>query len=181
MIIFSFFFTDSLINQIVQYTNQYAQIEITKKCHTQPNYIDKQWSLDGSDNLSCEEMRAYLGACVILSVNPTRQLRHVFSSEPFLNNTGLHSVFTLWCFSKISHYFCVSDKTKEIPKDNPGYDKLFKVRPVVEQLQTLFPKYWVFGHNICIDESVISMKSKDRAKQYLPNKPNKWGWKVWCL
>ena len=178
---FELFFTDSLINQIVQYTNQYAQIEITKKHHTQPNYIDKQWSLDSSDNVSCEEMHAYLGACVILCVNPTRQLRHVFSSEPFLNNTGLHSVFTLRCFSKISHYFCVSDKTKEIPKDNPGYDKLFKVRPVVEQLQMLFPKYWVFGHNICIDESVISMKSKDGAKQYLPNKSNKWGWKVWCL
>ena len=28
---------------------------------------------------------------------------------------------------------------------------------------------------------MISMKSKDRAKQYLPNKPDKWGWKVWCL
>ena len=178
---FQLFLTDSLINQIVQYTNQYAQIEITKKRQTQPNYIDKQWSLDGSDNVSCEEMHAYLGACVILSVNPTRQLRHVFSSEPFLNNTGLHSVFTLRHFSKISHYFCVSDKTKEIPKDNPGYDKLFKVRPVVEQLQMLFPKYWEFGHNICINESVISMKSKDRAKQYLQNKPNKWGWKVWCL
>ena len=41
---FQLFFTDSLITQIVQYTNQYAQIEITKKCHTQPNYIDKQWS-----------------------------------------------------------------------------------------------------------------------------------------
>ena len=61
---FQLFFTDSLINQIVQYTNQYAQIEITKKRRTQPNYIDKQWSLDGSDNVSCEEMRAYLGACV---------------------------------------------------------------------------------------------------------------------
>ena len=117
--------------------------------------------MDGSDNVSCEEICAYLGVCVILSVNPARQLRHVFSSEPFLNNTVLHSVFTLWHFTKINHYFCVSDKTKEISKDNPGYDKLFKVRPVVEQLQRLFPKYWEFGHNICINESVISIKSKD--------------------
>ena len=87
-IIFSFFFTDSLINQIVEYTNQYVQIEITKKCRTEPNYVNKQWSLDGSDNVSIQEMCAYLRACIILSVNPARQLRHVFSSEPFLNNTG---------------------------------------------------------------------------------------------
>ena len=158
---FQLFFTDSLINNIVKFTNQYAHMEISKKCCTQPNYINKQWAFDGSDNVSIPEMHAYLGACIILSVNPARQLRHVFSSEPFLNNTGLRSVFTLHRFSKISHYFCVSDKTKEIPKENVGYDKLFKVRPVVEQLQKLFKKYWNFGHHISIDESLISMKSRD--------------------
>ena len=176
---FQLFFTDSLINNIVRFMNQYAHLEIIKKRHTQPNYVDKQWAFDGTDNVSVPEMCAYLGACIILSVNPARQLRHVFSSEPFLNNTGLHSVFTLHRFSKISHYFCVSDKTKEIPKENIGYDKLFKVRPVVEQLQKLFKKYWKFGHHICIDESVISMKCRDGAKQYMPGKPHKWGWKVW--
>ena len=124
-------------------------------------------------------MCAYLGACIILSVHPARQLRHVFSNEPFLNNTGLHSVFTLHCFSKISHYFCVSDKTKEIPKDCAGYNKLFKVQPVVKQLQTLFLKYWGFGNNICIDKSVIAMKNRDRARQFLPLKPCKCCWKVW--
>ena len=99
---FQLFFTDSLINNIVKFTNQYAQMEIAKKRRTQPGYVDKQWALDGSDNVSIPEMCAYLGACIILSVNPARQLRHVFSSEPFLNNTGLRSVFTLCRFSKIS-------------------------------------------------------------------------------
>ena len=138
---------------MVKFTNQYAHIEIAKKYRSQPNYVDKQWAFDGSDNVSITEMCAYLGACIILSVNPARQLRHVFSSEPFMNNTGLCSVFTLCCFSKISHYFCISDKTKEIPEEN------------VEQLQKLFKKYWNFGHHICVDETLISMKSKDGAKQ----------------
>ena len=176
---FQLFFTDELISDIVKFTNKYAQIQILKKKRTQPNYVDKQWSLDGSDNVTVQEMRAYLGACVILSVNPSRQLRHVFSSEPYLNNAGLRTVFTLCRFSKISNYFCCSDKDVEPPKDSPMYDKLFKIRPVVETLQKLFPKYWSFGSTICIDESVITMKSKDSVKQFLPQKPSKWGWKVW--
>ena len=154
-------------------------MQFKKKNRTQPNYIDKQWHLNGSDNVTVEEMRAYLGACVILSVNPARQLRHVFSSDPYINNPALHTVFTLCRYSKISNYFCCSDKSVEPPKDSHLYDKLFKVWPVVEKLQKLFSKCWSFGSNICINESVILMKSKDGAKQFLLQKPSKWGWKIW--
>ena len=38
---FQLFFTDSLINNIVRFTNQYAHLEIIKKHRTQPNYVDK--------------------------------------------------------------------------------------------------------------------------------------------
>ena len=65
------FFTDSLIEHIVKCTNDYARIEINKKRRTKPNYIDPQWSLKGSDNLTCEELRAYIGCCVIISINPS--------------------------------------------------------------------------------------------------------------
>ena len=36
---------------------------------------------------------------------------------------------------KFSNYFCVSDKLCEPPKDSPQYDKLYKVRPVLEQIE----------------------------------------------
>ena len=176
---FQLFFTDSLISDIVNFTNQYAQIEIEKKKRTKPSYVDKQWDINGSDNVTVQEMRAYFGTCVILSIAPSRQLRHVFSSDPYINNAGLRNVFTLRHYSKISHYFCCSDKSVEPPKDSNMYDKLFKIRPVVETMQKLFSKYWSYGSNVCIDESVIPMKSKDSVKQYLPNKPSKWGWKIW--
>ena len=50
---FKTFFTDSIIEHIVKCTNDYARIEIHKKHRTKPDYIDPQWSLDGSDNLTC--------------------------------------------------------------------------------------------------------------------------------
>ena len=98
---FKLFFTDSIIDHIVKCTNDYARIAINKKCRTKPNHVDPLWSLDGSDNLSSEELHAYLGCCVILSVNPSHQLFHIFSSEPFLNNMGIRQIFTLRHFTKI--------------------------------------------------------------------------------
>ena len=105
---FKLFFTDGLIEHIVKCTNDYARIAINKKHRTKPNYVDQLWSPDGSDDITCEELRTYLGCCIILSVNLSRQLDHIFSSEPYLNNMGIWQIFTLRRFTKISNFLCVS-------------------------------------------------------------------------
>ena len=91
---FKLFFTDKIIQHIVNCTNDYACIAINKKRRTKPNYVNPLWSLDGSDDITCEELHAYLDCCVILSVNPSRQLHHIFSSESYLNNMGIRQIFT---------------------------------------------------------------------------------------
>ena len=141
--------------------------------------MDKEWSLNGCNNISYEELCAYMGSNIILSVNPYRQLKHVFSSDPFMSNSGIRNVFTLKRFTKISNYFCVSDKLCEPPKDSPQYDKLYKVRPVLEQMNTLFPRYYKGSSHQAIDESMVKTRSRDSMRNYCPMKPSKWGFKIW--
>ena len=177
---FKLFFTVKLIDSFVNYTNQYAQIHINNKHTSVPNYIDKDWALDGSNNVTTEEMWAYLRLGIILSINPARQLRHVFSADPYMNNSGLCEIFTLRRFSKISNFFCVSDKSMEVPRDYSMYDKLYKVRAVVEQMNRLFPLYYKGSGHQVIDESYIKMASHDSVQQYCKSKPGaKFAWKVW--
>ena len=47
---FQLFFTPDIIQDIVMYTNSYAELSINKKRETFPTFQDKQWSLDGSNN-----------------------------------------------------------------------------------------------------------------------------------
>ena len=47
---------------------------------------------------------AYVGCNIIMSVNPYRQLKHMFLSDPYLANSGIRNVFTLKRFTKIGHY-----------------------------------------------------------------------------
>ena len=75
---FQLFWTDDLLNNIVKYTNQYARLAIMKKHTHQPEFVDNEWSLNGCNNISYEELCAYLGTNIILSVNPYHQLKHVF-------------------------------------------------------------------------------------------------------
>ena len=66
---------------------------------------------------------------------------------------------------------------KNVQSSDPNYDKLYKVRPVVDSVLKKcrqIPPEEVH----CIDEQIIPTKGRSNTKQYLPNKPNKWGIKV---
>ena len=106
-----------------------------------------------------------------MSVNPYRQLKHMFSSDPYLANSSIRNVFTLKRFTKIGHYFCVSDKSVEPLRDSDSYDKLYKIRPVIEQLNCLFPKYYRYTSHLALDESSVKTKSRDGMKMFNLSKP----------
>ena len=77
------------MDQIVLHTNNYACFCILKKRQLRPNYVDKQWPLDGSNNLTIQELKAYFGIIIILGINPVKQYQMVFSADPFLGNEGI--------------------------------------------------------------------------------------------
>ena len=82
---------------------------------------------------------------------------------------------------KIGHYFCVSDKSVEPPRDSDSYDKLYKIRPVIEQLNHLFPKYYKYTSHMALDESSVKTQSRDGMKMYMKNKPAKFGFRLWSI
>ena len=110
---FTITFMQELLNQIVLHTNNCAQFCILKKRQLQPNFVDKQWSLDGSNNLTIQELKAYLGIIIILGINPVKQYQMAFSADPFLGNEGIQKTMTLKRFEKVSQYLHVSDRAKE--------------------------------------------------------------------
>uniref|UniRef100_A0AAY5K7E5 PiggyBac transposable element-derived protein domain-containing protein n=1 Tax=Esox lucius TaxID=8010 RepID=A0AAY5K7E5_ESOLU len=69
------------------------------------------------------------------------------------------------------------DNTNVKQKGEPGYDPLFKVRPVLEKVRANCLKVEP-EENHSIDEQMIPFKGKIGMKQYIKNKPHKWGIKV---
>ena len=177
---FQLFFTPDIIQDIVMYTNSYDELSIKKKRETFPTFQDKQWSLDGSNNINLEEMWAYLGCCFILSVNPSHQLKHVFTTDPYMYNHGLRHIFTLRRFTKIGQYICIYDKKNEPPHTSPQYQKTYKFSKIVDHLNMTFPKFYKYSEFQVIDESVVKTKCHLQEIHYCPNKPGWRGLKIWC-
>lgn len=82
-------------------------------------------------------------------------------------------------FLKILRFLHLNDNTRMPLKGQFGYDKLYKVRPLFEQLNTTFHHAFNPSRCISIDESMVKFKGRSSLKQYMPLKPIKRGFKVW--
>ncbi len=80
-------------------------------------------------------------------------------------------------FDHLRTYIHMNDNTNVKQKGEPGYDPLFKVRPVLEKVRANCLKVEP-EENHSIDEQMIPFKGKIGMKQYIKNKPQKWGIKV---
>jgi hypothetical protein len=67
-------------------------------------------------------------------------------------------------------------------REEPGYDKMEQVRWLVNDIRRACMREWNSEKYVIIDEMMTQYKgSYCPACQYMPNKPEKWGVKVWCL
>jgi hypothetical protein len=69
-----------------------------------------------------------------------------------------------------------------VDRGEAGFDKIQQVRWLVDAIRDACKAVWSLGKYLAIDEMMIRYKgSYSPIRQYMPNKPQKWGLKVWCL
>ena len=80
-------------------------------------------------------------------------------------------------------YFTVLTFHRKYPPSNPGtegYDKLGKVRGIVDAIKSQFLGIYNPHKENSIDEAMVPFKGRSSLKQYMPKKPIKRGFKV-CM
>ena len=121
-------------------------------------------------------MNQYLSILVSISLLNYHNLEYWTQSKQV---SSISNIMSINRFEKIRQYFHCNVNSKNVQSSDPNYDKLYKVRPVVDLVLKKcrqIPREEVH----CIDEQIIPTKGRSSIKQYLPNKPNKWGIKVWA-
>ncbi|XP_052277135.1 piggyBac transposable element-derived protein 4-like [Dreissena polymorpha] len=104
-----------------------------------------------------------------------------WSSNPFINNADITNTMKCNRFQKLVQYFHVADWSTEPGRGEPGYDKLFKVRPVMESVSRTFQDINMLNKEVSIDEAMNAFTGRLSFRQYMPAKPNKRGIKMWML
>ena len=161
--LFYTFFTHTLIREIVQQTNLYAQqcLELQNK--------DETWET------SAEDIAAYLGITLLMGINGRLDLYDYWSMSPKLHCYPIASVISRKRFLEIKRYLHFVDNTS---LSFPCCDKLAKIRSVLEAVQnTSLTSYNPHKEN-SIDEAMIKFNGHSSIKQYMPKKPIKRGIKA---
>jgi hypothetical protein len=82
---------------------------------------------------------------------------------------------TLQQFVQIGQYLHLSDDDRSRPGDD-DYNYLYKAQPTLDIINTSGYLYKL-GWDLGVDEVMTGFKGRFIPKQYMPDKPTKWGMK----
>lgn len=125
------------------------------------------------------EMKSFLGINILMGIKQLPSLKDYWSANDELRDNYISSKMSRNRFMAILGNFHVNNNIHQPQKGEPGYDKLYKIRPLLNRLQDTFSYYYQPTENQSIDESMIRFKGRSSIRQYMPQKPIKRGYKVW--
>ena len=171
---FQLYWGEDVWQNMVDCTNKQAEyIKATK-----PNrYYGKMWK-----SVTVKEMKAFWGLRIIMETlvvknryeqywyqKPETWLLHTPS---FAEVMARDRFLSIWSFLHI-----VDEQDPQLDKT----DKIYKVRPLFNHLRMKFKKYYVPDKQLSLDEGMIPTKNKLSIRQYIKDKPIKWGIKTFLL
>ncbi len=65
--------------------------------------------------------------------------------------------------------------------NDPNYDRLFKTKPLYTEIRLACKSFYAPNINISIDERMVASKARIGIKQYIKDKPTKWGCKLFVI
>ena len=157
--IFEQFFTDEMIEHIVEQTNLYAVRD--KNC--------KNFNVDG------DEIRKFLGLLLISGYHNVPSENDYWSTSEDLEIPIFHKTMSRDTFRTLKRYMHIADNS------NLAESKVAKVFPLLEMLRERCQVTGTFHEYLSIDESMIPYHGHHSAKQFIRNKPVRFGYKMWML
>ncbi|KAL3223600.1 hypothetical protein MRX96_027275 [Rhipicephalus microplus] len=173
-------FTKEAVPRAVDFFALYFDEEVIEMILEQTNHAGAQRSTTKWAVLTADELRAYFGLLLLMSVSPRHHFYHYWSRNPLFYSEEIAKVMSFKRFQYIMNSLRVNDHSKEKKKGEDGYNRLGKLRPLINKLNRSFQKEHLPSSHQAIDESMIPFKGRSSMKQYLPMKPIKRGYKVWC-
>jgi len=131
--------------------------------------------------ITTQDLEAYFGFTILMGINSLPALKDYWKRNPVYHYAPVADRISRDRFMEISRYLHFVDNTTVAPRGSPQYDRLAKVRPILEYLETRFSVVYTPGQDLSVDEAMIKFQGRSTMKQYMPKKPTKRGIKVWVL
>ena len=130
--------------------------------------------------ISEQEFCTFLGVNLLMGINKLSTMKIYWSVDQGLGNSLIQKAMTRVLFLEILQNIHFADNHKELPpKESEEYDHAWKLRPLFGHLEKHFQDMLQPEAHQLIDEHMYKFKGKSIMRQYMKNKPIKWGFKFW--
>ena len=125
------------------------------------------------------KMKAFVGVLLLMGIHQLPCIADYWSTHKYLGVASIAAVFPANRFNHLLASIHFNDNSAAKPRGHPGYDKLYKVRPILESISQKCLSLYKPHRENSIDEAMVGFKGRSSLKQYVPSKPTKRGYKVW--
>ncbi|KAG8240777.1 zinc finger protein [Homalodisca vitripennis] len=174
---FRLFFTVTLMEMFVKYTNMYAE-EVVRKYNSNlgPNNSLRTWV-----KVTTAEIQAFICILINMGLNHKPTYASYWWKSNSQNCSWFGRMMSRNRFQEILAYFHMVD-TRNLPKPKePNYDPCARVQPLIDHMNRISKHHYSPNMCLSIDESIIPTKCQNPLMQYLPKKHHRFGIKLWVL
>ena len=175
------FISDHIIDKVLEETNRYGdqyveshQDHLTNHPRARPHDFVKR-------HFSRSELLRFFVLVITMGIVDLPSVKDYWSTSWPFNTPHFSKLLSRDHFLLLLKFLHLADNTKQVARGQPGYDKLFKLRPFMDPVIRSFKEMFIPQQQLSIDEAMISYKGRLSFLQYLPKKPKKWGMKAWAL
>lgn len=169
MEVYKLFLNEDVLNLIVTETNRYAQSVISN------SVLSRSSRLHSWEDTNIEEIEKFLGIIIWMGLNIRPKLSDYWSTDPLYENI-VSKQMTRNRFEILLRMLHFSDNS--IPNEN---DRLRKINPLLNLLQSTFQEVYTIGKKMVIDESMVPWRGRLSFRQYIPGKRHKYGVKLFKI
>lgn len=125
--------------------------------------------------ISLDEMKVFLGMNFVVNYHVLQTLRNYWSTDDDMGVPFIANVMPRNRFEQIRQNLHFSDNNNH----SQSSDRAYKIRSVIQHFNLCFQATMNNSLRQSIDDHMIKFKGHNIMKQYIKNKPLKWGFKMW--
>jgi len=171
--LFKLFFSDAVVKTVVKNTN-------TNAARRKQSGVKFKW-----DVLNLKDFYKFLSIIVFTGLvtvhNRADYWRKMWPYNfPFPTNRMSRQRFEAIMWS-LHLSDLEEDDINRQKKNTPAYDKLFKLKPLYTDIVSACQANFQPRQHLSFDERMVATKAQISFKQYIKDKPTKWGFKLFVL
>jgi hypothetical protein len=129
-----------------------------------------------------EEMKTFLRLIILMGIAYKPRVHMYWSTDELLSTPIFGQVIPRDRFQILLRFFHFADnEDPNYDARDPNWDRLHKVRPVIDMVRARFTQVYSPGKNLSVDESLVLYKRRLAFRQFILTKWSRFGIKLYEL